>query len=196
MPRFSEEVDQYVVLILDLNDFHDSARGLPDGFRLLEKQIPKAIREQERKLLREKFEDWEIPFCGRLKGWREDSPIFVLRGNDLIGGVYLCDRNEFDDDTKRGQVHYMFVRSRWSGRGIYSAMFGEAVRNASSWGLKEIVVNTDRYLLPEVHMRWGAKPRMEIGKATRLPRNKLGRLLRLARQQLRRARQLVSVPCR
>ena len=193
--KFSKEVETYVVLLLKLSDYRASSRTLPDGFELTGVERRREFRHQEKKLLEDKFEDWGIPFCGKLRGWRADSPIYVVRGEKLIGGAYLCDKNEFDDDVARGQLHYMFVQSDSSGQGLYSVIFREAVRRAKSWGLEEILINTDRHLLPEVHIRWGATPWKEIKKESRLLHNALGRILRQTRRQFRRVSQIGSKPC-
>ncbi len=73
-----------------------------------------------------------------------------------MGGVFVCDRNEFDDDPRWGQVHYAFLRHDHRGRGLYSALFRRAVELAASWGLEGLVINSDREILPEVYLRWGA----------------------------------------
>ncbi len=184
--RFSEEVNSYTVLLLKLDEYQPSLRVLPNGLQLAGAEKLNQIRQQERRLLQDKFEDWDIPYHAGLGGWRVDSPIYVVRGNELIGGVYLCEKNEFDDNPGRGQLHYMFVSNRFTSQGIYSVMFREAVQRATAWGLKELLVNTDRYLLPEVHMRWGMKPWKTITKKSRLPQTGIVRLLRGARRQILR----------
>ncbi|MFX0206078.1 MAG: hypothetical protein ACFFDT_08820, partial [Candidatus Hodarchaeota archaeon] len=37
-----------------------------------------------------------------------------------------------------------------------------AVNQAKSWNLEGVIISTDRYLLPEVYIRWGAIPWKEI----------------------------------
>jgi hypothetical protein len=59
----------------------------------------------------------------------------VLRRGALVGGVYLCDKNEFGDEPSFGQLHYPFVASSERGKGIYSILFAQLVERARLWGL-------------------------------------------------------------
>jgi GNAT superfamily N-acetyltransferase len=186
--RFTEEVETYTVLLLHLDEFQPTTRDLPTGFTLLDPAERSQVRDQEKRLLQRLFDDWEIPYSGKLSGWREDSPFFVVCGQQLVSGLYLCDKNEFDDDPIRGQVHYVFTQPEFQGRGIYSVAFREAMRKAQSWGLKEIYLNSDRYLLPEVYLRWGARPWKQLTKSSRLPRNAFGRWLRQIGRSIRTLR--------
>jgi GT2 family glycosyltransferase/GNAT superfamily N-acetyltransferase len=186
--RFVEELDEYLLLKLTLDDYIPSTRALPPGYKLADASIRPRIRQQERKCLQYYFPDWDIPYCGKFPGWREDSPIYVLHGGELVAGVYLCDRNAFDDDPLCGQLHYNFVSPQHRGCGIYSVVFREVVSRARAWGLQALYVNTDRYLLPEVYIRWGAVPvtkiRKQRGPGSYLPpapRRVLRRLLTMAR---------------
>jgi GNAT superfamily N-acetyltransferase len=173
--KFVEEMDEYVVLKLSLDDYVPSKRTLLSGYELVDSTIRSKIRRQERKWLQYYFADWDIPYCGKFRGWREDSSIYVLYGDELVAGAYLCDRNEFDDDPVSGQLHYAFVALQHRGLGIYSVVFREAVRRARAWGLQSLYLNSDRYLLPEVYMKWGAvsvtKIRKQRGLASHLPSN-------------------------
>ncbi len=176
--RFTEELDSYTVLLLDLDEYQAPARRLPDGFEFLDTARHGLIRDQEKRLLRQVFKDWEIPYGGKLRGWRADSPVFVMKSDQLVGGVYLCDRNEFDDEPARGQLHYFFVHPSFRTYGIHNANVREAIRRARAWGLQEVYINTDRAGLPEVYMRWGAKPLKRIAKSSRLPHNAVGNIAR------------------
>ncbi len=167
---FTAEVGTYTVLVLRLDEYRATGKALPASASFLEPAQADAIREQEKRVLRQVFDDWQIPFERRLKGWRLDSPVFVVEGPVLVGGAYLCDRNEFDDNPARGQLHYLFTAPSARRRGIYSAVFAEAVRRARAWGLEALYVNTDRYLLPEVHLRWGARLWRTIEKESRWSR--------------------------
>ncbi len=193
---FTEQMDVYVVLVLDLSEYSGSSRVLPEGFELAGSERHEAMRQQEKKLLQEKFDDWEIPYCARLRGWRDDSPIYVASGDKLVGGVYLCDQNEFDAVPMRGQLHYAFMDAQFQGLGIYSVIFREAVRRADAWGLKELYLNSDRFMLPQVYMRWGAKPWKEIRKPSRWPRAGLGQFFRTARRAMRNMWQTMFSPCK
>ncbi len=193
--RFSAEIDTYVVLLLDLNEYRATSRAPLDGFEIAGAERCQALRKQEKIMLKDKFEDWEIPYCARLRGWRSDSPIYVAHGEELVGGVYLCDKNEFDEDPARGQLHYAFINSRFQGMGIYSMIFREAVRRADTWGLKGLYLNSDRHLLPDVYLRWGAKPWKEVKKPSRLPYNAIGGILRAVRRRLVSIKWMWFNPC-
>lgn len=191
MPRFTEEVEAYHVLVLHLGDYVRSTRELPDGFRFLEQAQVQSFRQQEKAMLRQTFDDWHIPYGRKLRGWRQDSAIFMVHGDRLAGGVYLCDKNEFDDERDRGQVHYAFMDPRFQGMGIYSLIFREGVVRARAWGLAALYLNSDRYLLPEVYMRWGAKSWEVIPKRSRLPRTAWANVLRAAYSRWRGLRRRV-----
>jgi len=153
---FCAEIDEYIVLKLVLAEYKGSQRSLLPGFELADLSTRSTIRESEKSLLKLYFRNWEAPYYGRLKGWRDESPIFVLKGARLVGGIYLCSKNEFDEDPKWGQLHYAFMDPEFKGLGIYSVIFRTAVTRAQSWGLEGVYLNSDRHILPEVYERWGA----------------------------------------
>lgn len=179
--RFSEEVDTYTILTLKLSDFVPSWRTLPHGFRLAGWEVQPLVREQEKVLLQRAFEDWDIPYSGKLTGWREDSPLFALYGETLAGGLYICAGNEFDHDVRWGQLHYFFVRPGDRGKGLHSLLVKEALDRARDWGLEGVYINTDRGGLPEVYSRWGARIWKQLRKPSRLPYNAFGKLFRRMR---------------
>ena len=154
--EFTAEIDEYVVLKLLLSEFRDSGRPFPEGFEAADPALKLRLAGQERRLLKRYFRNWKSPYRGRLAGWREDSPLFVVRQGRLVAGVYLCSANEFDDDPAWGQLHYAFMDPSCQGQGIYSANFRRAVERAASWGLKGLYLNSDRHQLPQVYERWGA----------------------------------------
>ncbi|MBI5303624.1 MAG: hypothetical protein HY868_15925 [Chloroflexi bacterium] len=197
--RFTEEVETYTVLILQLDEYKGSARNLPNGFEILSFEKHDLVRAQEKRILQELFDDWAIPYCGKLRGWRVDSPVFVVQGNRLVGGVYLCVGNEFDEDSQQGQLHYAFMDPAFRGQGIYSVIFGGAVKCARVWGLRTLYLNSDRYMLPEVYLRWGAKPYKVISKTSRWSQNRILRpvrpYLRALGRQLRLVAQWIKPPC-
>ncbi|MCL4486523.1 MAG: GNAT family N-acetyltransferase [Chloroflexi bacterium] len=184
-PQITDVANHYTVLLLNLDKYKESTRVLPTGCEFLGSCASAEVRSQEKELLQRVFEDWDIPYSGRLPGWQADSPVFVVNGSQLIAGVYLCNRNEFDDDPLRGQLHYFFVRPEYRAGGIHSANVREAVRQARVWGLRALYVNTDRRLLPEVYIRWGAEPLRQIAKPSRIPHNALGDLVRRVRWRAR-----------
>jgi GNAT superfamily N-acetyltransferase len=169
--KFSQEIDVYHILTIDLNDYIPSNKNLPNGLTIIHKYLNESLRTQEKKLLIRIFDDWQIPFNGKLIGFREDSPIFVIKDTQLIGGVYLCDKNEFDDKEDFGQLHYAFIDPSYQGLGIYSVVFSEVISKAKSWKLKSLYLNSDRHILPEIYIRWGAKRIRTLPKKSRL--NKL-----------------------
>jgi SAM-dependent methyltransferase len=154
--EFSELIDEYVVFKLELSSYQGTRRSLPSEARFAPPEIRDEIREDEKRLLQLYFQVWEKPFEGQLPGWREDSPIYLLWNEKLICGVYLCEKNEFNDENFWGQLHYTFMDPQFRGRGLYSVVFHEAVQRAKIWGLKGLYLNTDRYLLPMMYERWGA----------------------------------------
>ncbi|HEX6883509.1 MAG TPA: GNAT family N-acetyltransferase [Planctomycetota bacterium] len=155
---FTAEIDRYVVLKLDLSAYRGSGRLPPPGCRLADPERGRSVARAERRLLRRNFRHWKAAFRGRLRGWRPDSRLLVLREERLVAGVYLVAANEFDDDPRWGQLHYAFVDPACKGQGLYSHLFGAAVERARSWGLVGLYLNSDRHLLPEVYQRWGAVP--------------------------------------
>lgn len=154
-----------MVLRLLLSEYRGAAHALPAGYRFRGPELTLPDRETERRLLAASFRNWQDPYLRRLRGWREDSAIYLLSETTLVGGVYVCARNEFDDDDRWGQVHYAFLDPSHRGRGLYSAMFEETVRRARRWGLVGVVLNSDRTSLPEIYIRWGAAPWRTIPKA-------------------------------
>jgi GNAT superfamily N-acetyltransferase len=201
--RFTEEVDTYSILILHLGNYRASNRELPTGFDFVGPEQRPSIRAQEKQRLQTVFDDWDVPYCGRLPGWRIDSPVYVAHRLALVGGVYVCDQNEFDNDPARGQLHYAFMDPKFQGLGIYSVIFREAVRRANEWGLQVLYLNSDRYMLPEVYLRWGAQPWKTITKRNRMTGTTVGRWsqmlyppLRRMRRRIRLAWQMWREPCR
>jgi GNAT superfamily N-acetyltransferase len=176
--RLSETIDRYVVLRLRLKDYGGTARVLPDGFTLAGAEARSRYRAVEQRLLQECFEQWRAPFEGLLKGWRADSPVMLLHGGALIGGVYLCDQAEVASEEGWGQLHYAFIHPRYRGQGLYSVLFHEAVERADRWGLVGLILNSDRALLPEVYTRWGAVHDRVIPKASHIRFDPLGLLRR------------------
>jgi GNAT superfamily N-acetyltransferase len=198
--QFSEETDLYQVVVLDINDYQPLGRSLPEGFAIQSSDLPSELRQQERQILRGLFADWQLPYCGRLTGWRSESRLYLICGDQLAGGVYLCDRNEFDECDTHGQLHYPFMAPHFQGRGLHAFVFASLVQRAAAWGLTHIYINSDRRHLPEVYVRWGAKPYRQIAKRAAFPA--LARWPRLYKSLRQMKRKLVHVwpepadPCR
>lgn len=158
MRGFTAEVAEYAILTLALKDYKSSKRNLPEEYSLLPATTDSSqYREQEKKLLKHYFVVWAKPFGAKLNGFRNDSPILVTYKDELIAGVYLCDKNELGR-AHWGQLHYAFIEPSHGGKGIYSVMFKEAIERASRWNLEGLVLNSDRFMLPEIYIRWGAIP--------------------------------------
>lgn len=186
-PRFTEPVETYTVLTLRLADYPGTERRLPPSARFLDPSDRASIQNQEVALLRRTFDDWHIPVEGKLAGLRADSPVLLLVNDQLAGGVYLCAQNEFHDDPSVGQLHYAYLDTAFQGQGLYSLIFREAIERARRWGLDSILLNSDRYMLPEVYLRWGARPWRIIEKHSRIPNFGVVRWMRPVVSRLRRA---------
>lgn len=174
---FTAEVETYTILILQLDEYKPTTRSLSREFQFCSPDQIQAFRAKERKILELLFDDWEFPYCRRMAGICDDSAVWVTSGKELVGGAWVCNRNEFDDHPERGQIHYAFMNRKFQGMGIYSVIFAEAVRRAKAWGLQELYLNSDRYMLPEVYLRWGARPLRVVAKRTRFGHNRVGRVL-------------------
>lgn len=161
--RFADELDEYVVLKLPLSSYKGTTRTLEDGFQIAGPEVRRRVRKDEKRLLKSYFRNWATPYYSKLKGWREDSPIYVLYQGKLVSGLYLCDQNEFEEENY-GQLHYFFTDPEFRERGLHSILVREAMHRAQLWGLQGVIINTDRYLLPEVYIRWGATPWKKIMK--------------------------------
>ena len=155
--QFTDEVEEYTILKLDLADYPGTSRRLAEGFRIAGPEVRPAVRARERSLIQSHFLSWAAPYYGELPGWREASPLYLLDGELLIGGVYLCSLNQYGEEGV-GQLHYAYMDPTYRGRGLYSSLFAEAVARARSWGLRGLYLNSDRFMLPEVYLRWGARP--------------------------------------
>ena len=171
--HFTSLIDEYVVLKMLLSDYKRTTRALPQGYRISGPEARNSVREEEAALLADNFEHWSGPYEGTLKGWREDTPIYVVYHDNLVAGVYLCAQNEFDEDERWGQVHYAFMHPEHRGKGLYSVLFARVVEKAREWGLEGLILNSDRHLLPDVYLRWGAKPWKRIPKPQRRSRRSL-----------------------
>ncbi|MFQ5906494.1 MAG: GNAT family N-acetyltransferase [bacterium] len=154
--EFTSPIEEYVVLKLNLDDYKSTDRTLEEEYTICGSEVREKIRKYEKKLLSRYFENWNGPYEGTLRGWRRDSPIYVLHNGRLVAGVYLCSENEFDEGERWGQLHYAFMDPSYKGKGIYSVLFREAVRKARAWNLEGLILNSDRHLLPDVYLRWGA----------------------------------------
>lgn len=165
MTKFGDILDKYVVLKLPLNQYKVTSRTLESGFQIAGPEVRERIRKDEERLLSLYFKNWRAPYSGNLKGWRNESPIYVLYQGSLVSGIYLCDQNEFNEGTNWGQLHYFFTEPSFKKKGLHRILVRHAIERAKSWNLKGVIINTDRNLLTEVYMRWGAIPWKEIKKA-------------------------------
>ena len=163
--KFGDELDRYVVLKLRLNQCKNTACQLETDFQIAGSEVRERVRKDEKRLLKLYFHNWKVPYSGNLKGWRNDSPIYILCRGKLVSGLYLCDRNEFNEGTNWGQLHYFFTDPAFKKKGLHSILVREAINRAKSWKIQGLIINTDRYMLPEVYMRWGAIFWKEIKKS-------------------------------
>lgn len=126
---------------------------MPAGFEFGSTTLTGDLLAQEQALLQANFNRTSV---ANTIGFRPDSPIYIVEGRKLVGGLYLCAETEFDNSVPWGQVHYFFVDPAYRGQGIHSLLFAEAIRRARAWGFEGVYVNTDRHGLPELYERWGA----------------------------------------
>ena len=162
--KFGDILDKYVVLKLPLNLYKGTAHTLKSDFQIAGAEVRERIRKDEKRLLRLYFKNWHLPYYCKLKGWRDDSPLYILHKGILVSGFYLCDKNEFNEDNSWGQLHYFYTEPAYKNKGLHSKLLEHAVDRAKSWNLHGVLINTDRYLLAEVYMRWGAMIWKEIKK--------------------------------
>lgn len=188
--KFGDELDKYVVLKLPLDKYKSTTRTLEVGFQIAGSKVRERIWKDEKKLLKLYFCNWKAPYYGNLKGWRDESPIYVLYQGRLVSGLYLCDQNEFDEGESWGQLHYFFTDPAFKEMGLHSILVREAIDRAKSWNLQGVIINTDRYLLPEVYIKWGAIPWKEVKKVNSsislTPPRKFLKLIRRVIRSLRR----------
>jgi GNAT superfamily N-acetyltransferase len=163
--KFGDVVDKYLVLKLPLNLHNGPSYTIESDFQIAGAEVREKIRNDEKRLLSLYFENWRLPFYGKLNGWRVDSPLYILHKDILVSGIYLCDNNEFNEGINWGQLHYFYTEPAYKKRGLHSILVELAIKKAKSWNLQGLLVNTDRYLLAEVYMRRGAVIWKEIKKA-------------------------------
>lgn len=182
MTKFGDILDKYVVLKLPLNRYKGTSRTLESDFQIVGSEVREGIRKDEERLLSLYFRHWQAPYHGNLKGWRNDTPVYILYQGTLVSGMYLCDQNEFDEGINWGQLHYFFTEPAFKKKGLHSILVKQAMDRAKSWNLQGVIINTDRHLLPEVYIRWGAIPWKEIKKVhpDKVPLALIKRLLRPA----------------
>ncbi len=164
--EFGEELDKYVVLKLPLDKYKGTTRTLEAGFKIAGFEVREKIRKDEKRLLKLYFCNWTAPYYGNLRGWRYDCPIYILYQGRLVSGLYLCDQDEFNEKERWGQLHYFFTDPAFKGKGLHSILIREAIHRAKSWNLQGVIINTDRYMLPETYIKWGAIPWKETKKTT------------------------------
>lgn len=157
-------LDKYIVLKLPLSLHKVKSHILKSDFQIAGAEVREKIRNDEKRLLSLYFDNWSLPFYGKLNGWRNDSPVYMMHNGVLVSGVYLCDNNEFDDGNDWGQLHYFYTEPAYKKIGLHSILVEHAINIAKSWNLRGVLINTDRHLLADVYMRWGAVVWKEIKK--------------------------------
>lgn len=163
--NFGDILDKYVVLKLPLNQYIGTTHNLGSDFQIAGAEVRERIRNDEKRFLSLYFKNWFMPYNCKLKGWRDNSPLYILHNGILISGIYLCDKNEFNEGQNWGQLHYFYTDPTYKKKGLHRKLIEHAIVRAKSWNLQGLIINTDRYLLPEVYMRWGAVPWKEVKKS-------------------------------
>lgn len=152
---FGEELEEYIILKLPINEYKNKKYSLEDGFEIVGFEARYQIRTEEKKLLQLYFRNWKIPYYNQLKGWRKESPLYIMYNGKLVSGLYVCSQNEFNEEGW-GQLHYFFTDPKYKGKKLHSILVKEAIKKSKLWGLQGLIINTDRNLLPEVYIKWGA----------------------------------------
>ena len=160
---FGEELDKYVVLKLTLKKCKVPEYELDTNFKIYGIEARNNIKMDEKKLLKRYFRNWKVPYYNQLIGWERESPLYILYKEKLVSGLYVCSRNEFDEEGW-GQLHYFFTDPAFKGKKLHSRLVREAIKRAESWKLEGLIVNTDRNQLPDVYLKWGAISWKEIEK--------------------------------
>lgn len=177
--NFGDELEKYVVLKLHLKDSKIITRTIDSDFKIVGFETRDKIRKDEKKLLKMYFRNWKAPYNSNLKGWRKESPIYILYRGELVSGLYICSQNEFDEDGW-GQLHYFITDPAFKGKGLHSVLIREAMKKGELWGLQGFIINTDRNGLPEVYLKWGATPWKEINKLeSSMPMSKRNKITHL-----------------
>jgi len=153
---FPDEIDDYVVLKLSFDQYPGTSRVLGEEYEIAGHEVKSKVYSEEKSLLRSNFITWAKPYFGDLKGWEENSSIYMVYQNKLVGGVYLCSASEYADE-EWGELQYAYVDPEHKGRGIYSILFNEAVKRARQWGLTGFILKTDRDMPIQLYIRWGAE---------------------------------------
>jgi len=156
--KFTAILDEYVILKLELDKYRGTEHSLEEGFHIASGRLGRKARKMERELLESYFTSWAAPYYGRLRGWRADSPVYLMLGDSLVGGMYLCDQNEYEVGSGWGQLHYTFMDPEFKGRKLFNVNFNATIEKARNWGLKGVIISTDRHMIPDIMIRWGAVP--------------------------------------
>jgi GNAT superfamily N-acetyltransferase len=173
---FGDILNKYIVLSLHVNHYQGTAHTLESDFQIAGSEVREIIKKDEERLLRQYFNRWDLPFSGKLNGWRNDSPIYILHNSVLVSGIYLCDNNEFNEGDNWGQLHYFYTDQAYKKKGLHSILFQHAINRAKLWNLQGVFINTDRHLLADVYTRWGAMVWKEIKKGN--PSKSLSKLMK------------------
>lgn len=178
---------KHSVLTLKLSDYKPHARLLPPELKITSAHARLDARSTEERLLRLHFRNWEQVLNGRLPGWREGSSLYLMRGEQLVGGGYLCARNEFrTEDQDWGQLHYFFTDPDFQQIMLYTALLDEAIRRARDWRLEGVFINTRHPKLARRFKRLNAEDVTELYRATAPEPPRRNRLQHLTPRRLLR----------
>ena len=195
----NEEFIEYVVLKIPVDKYRVTNRALEKGFRVAGFEAREKIKKTEKRLLKSTYIYWKLPYLGKIKGWKEDSPVYILYKDELAGAVYVCDQNQFDEDNW-GQLHYAFMEPSFKKKGLYSIMFREAVFKTRQWGLEGMILNIPitpkkgenltPKLVIDAYLRWGAVPWKNVKMPKPPPPTLLNKIIRMIKKPVRLVKKL------
>jgi GNAT superfamily N-acetyltransferase len=195
----SEKFNHFFVLKIPVERYRESPRTMEEGFWVAGSEVKPKIQKAEKRLLKSLYRNWKLPYFGKIIGWREDSPIYILYNGQLAGAVYVCDQNQFGEDNW-GELHYAFMEPSFKNKGLYSIMFREAVFKTRRWGLKGMILTiienpTEANLTPKLvidaYLRWGAVPWKTVKRPKPPPLTFSRKVIRLLKKPLLLVKKLI-----
>lgn len=143
--RSVKEGEKFFLLRLKLANYTHTHLTVPRNAEITSNLADRAMQDEEHRLLRLHFPNWQRPATKTLPGWREDSAVYLLWDGSLVGGMYICAGNEVSGQPAGwGQLHYFFADPSFKGIHSYMHLIDEAVRRARAWELEGVYIKTDR----------------------------------------------------
>lgn len=143
--RNESEGEKFFLLRLKLADYTHAHVTISPRAQITSTLADAAMRDDERRLLRLHFPNWQRPATKNLPGWRENSAVYMLWDGRLVGGMYLCAGNEVSEQPAGwGQLHYFFADPDFKAIQSFMHLIDESVRRARVWELEGIYVKTNR----------------------------------------------------